>query len=48
MTPAKGANSGGTARANSSNPAAVALPVACCTCKIKAVVAIASPSGLMV
>ena len=48
MTPAKGASSGGTACANSSNPTAVALPVARCTRKIKAVVAIASPGGLMV
>jgi hypothetical protein len=46
MTPAKGAGSGGTACANSSNPTAVALPVARCTCKINAVVAIASPNGL--
>jgi hypothetical protein len=45
MRPAKGANSGGTACANSSNPTAAALPAARCTCKIKAVVAIASPSG---
>jgi hypothetical protein len=48
MTPAKGASSGGTACANSSSPTAVALPVARCTYKIKAVVAIVSQSGLMV
>ena len=48
ITPASGAASGGIACANSSSPTAVALPVVRCTCKIKAVVAIASPSGLMV
>jgi hypothetical protein len=46
-TPANGAASGGMACANSSSPTAVALPVVRCTCRIKAVVAIASPSGLM-
>ncbi len=48
ITPANGAASGGIACTNSSSPTAVALPVVRCTYKIKAVVAIASPSGLMV
>ena len=48
ITPANGAASGGIACANSSSPTAVALPVVRCTCRIRAVVAIASPSGLMV
>jgi hypothetical protein len=48
ITPAQGAVRGGIACANNSNPTAVALPVVRCRCRIKAVVAIASPSGLMV
>ena len=47
-TPANGAASGGIASANSSSPAAVALPMVRCTYRINKVVAIASPSGLMV
>ena len=47
-TPANGAASGGIACAYSSSPTAVALPMVRCTYRINAVLAIASPSGLMV
>ena len=47
-TPANGAASGGITSANSSSPTAVALPMVRCTYRINAVVAIASPSRLMV
>ena len=48
MAPASGDAIGGTAWANSSNPTAVATPVVACTWRIRAVVAMASPSGLTV